>query len=532
MLALPRRRLWLAVLALAAVAVVAAACGGGAQEEAAAPAPPSPPTELVRLKDGLPDFDLPAVTWNSYWYSRYNLGNLVMMSGLGVTFMPDMEGVQAMVKAVDQGAADGEHVALPKNPALLKAVYAGGDPTLINAFDGDPTNLANWRWDPTKMDTTITPSAQAQTIIKEVEWAKLFNNDSWAGKVTDDFGAMDRFKGVVLFAEAKMQVDFALREMRNQDGLFVAAVKHVDGETTVTDDSVRLANQLQMLQALADVHSVLHNPQDFNGVYADETFHQMVAQAADDLFGRITDMSAEDLQELSLGAQAYTWYAATTHDGQRQQEAVDLIKAYGDELATRAQTDVVERAQAIRGLIEAGRVLGDQAYLDAAAAAFNEMVQEYDPALGYFSSRTDLTIWEVGDIVGALNALLKHGGPKVEARQVSQVLVGFFEAAINRSGLMQAVPPKEMEASPFELQRVGKDLFFGYPTIPTPDVAGAAAVDASAITMDMEGGRWVVSDGRFDTAGAMHTANEEVWTFGLVSGFPEVKTAAAALETR
>ncbi|MFQ5879907.1 MAG: hypothetical protein ACE5IZ_07045, partial [Dehalococcoidia bacterium] len=56
------------------------ACDGGEEQEPLGPGPSG-------LRDGLPNFDFPTVTWNSYWYSRYNLGSLVMMSGLGLTFM-------------------------------------------------------------------------------------------------------------------------------------------------------------------------------------------------------------------------------------------------------------------------------------------------------------------------------------------------------------------------------------------------------------------------------------------------------------
>ncbi len=381
------------------------------------------------LRAGLAEFDFPTLTWNGYWYSRYNLGSLVMMSGLGVTFMPDMEAVMAMVAAVDQGPEDGEHVTVPKNPALLQAVYAGGDPAFTQAFNGDPMDLANWRWDSAGMDHTITPSSQAQTIIKESQWAKFFNSPSWSGAVTDDFGAMDRFKGMVLFAEAKMQANFALTQMRNADGLFVAAVQHHDGTTTVTDPTVNVSDQFQMLQALADIHSVLHNPADYNDVYGDEDTHAMIAQAADDLLRAIAALEPESIRDSSLGAQAMVWYASTTHDADLRQQGLDLLADYGDSLVGSSPADVVERAQAVRGLAEAGRISGETEYLDAAAALFREMADEYNVATGYFKSRTELTNSEVGDIIGALNTLFRHVGDRVDRDELQRVGGGEPERA-------------------------------------------------------------------------------------------------------
>ena len=525
------------ILAIAAVVAIAVACNndaddGGDQaiaddgadvitEEVLGPGPSG-------LRDGLANFDFPTVTWNSYWYSRFNLGSLVMMSGLGVTFMPDMDAVMAMVAAVDQGPEDGEHVQVPENPALLKAVYSRGDPAFTQAFNGNPLDLANWRWDPANVDRTITPSAQAQTIIKEVQWAKFFNSPNWAGTVTDEFGAMDRFKGMVLFTEAKMQAEFALTQMRNSDGLFVAGIEHEGGTTTVVDPTVSISDQFQMLQALTDIHSVLHNPEEFNNVYGDEAFHSVVADAADDLFRAIATLEPQSIQDYSLGAQAAVWYASSTHNAELQQQALTLLADYGDRLVASSPDDVVERARAIRGLVEAGRVTEEANYLAAASSLFQELEDDYNVALGYFESRTRLSVWEVGDIVGAFNTLLRHGDDSIDQKQLQRMFVGFFEAAVNRSGLLQAAPPKEMEASPFELARTGSDLFFAYPSIPSPEEAGGtygrAPVDATEIAFDEASGRWAVTDASFNTAGAMHASNEQIWVFGIVSGFPTVET--------
>lgn len=506
---------WIA--SVAALALTGVACTSAVTKSnpnAAAPA-------ATALRGGLAGFDAAAVSWNSYWYSRYNLGNLVMMSGLGVPFMPDMKDVAAMVRMVDRGPASGEHVTLPKNPALLQAVFAGGDPTLANAFNGDPGDFANWRWKGTT-SPAITPSATAQTIIKEVEWAKAFNSGGWAGKVTDSFGAMDRFKGIVLFAEAKMQVAYALKNLRAPNGLFVAAAVPAGNGVRITDPATRIGDQLQMLQAIADVHQVLHNPERFNSVYGDEAFHKVVAREADALVAAVASQAPESIRDLGLGTQAVTWYAAVGHDAGLRARALELLRSWGDRLVASKPGDAVERAQAIRGLLETGRILGDARYLDAAAAAFRGLAADYDPATGYFHSRKQLSVWEVGDIIGALNGLGRFKPVGVEGAQVSRIQVGFFEAAINRSGLQQSAPPKDTEASPFEQQRVTKDLFFAYPGIPTPDKAGRAAVNAAAIGFDEATGRWSVTDPGFDTAGSMHAANEQLWIFGLADGFPEV----------
>jgi plastocyanin len=499
----------------------------GATTSSTAPEPgtttPTPGSSTpVALVGGIPGFDIETVAWNGYWYSRYNLGNIVMMSGVGVPFAPPMEAVMAMVAAVDQGAANGEHVMLPENPALLRAVFAGGDPTFVNPFNGNPGDFTNWRWDPEKMDTRIVPAAQAQTIIKEVEWAKLFNNGGWAGGVTADFGAMDRFKGMAMFAGAKMQTQFALQNLRNEEGLFASESRYEDGTVTQVRPEANLADQYQMLQALSDVAIVLREPELFNGVYRDDDFLAMLAPAVDELFESIVDLEPETILELDLGTQAFVWFAVATDDSGLRSAAMDRLEEFGDALVDAPREGVVDRARAIRGLIESARILGIRNHLEAALDDFAALDDAYDGATGSFDGVSTLSTWDVGDIIGALNTLRFNAIPDVDRASVEQMLVGFFEATVNRGGLMRAVIPKEMEASPFEIELLDNDLYFAYPGIPTPGEAGVAAVDVAEVSFDRTSGQWAVADAGFVTSATMHASNEMFWVWGFQSGFPTV----------
>jgi len=322
----PHPRALLSLLAVSAI--IAAACSGdGGSDASAVAAPPldvetgtevvaDAPSETAAEEDvtevtpagsgtglinGLADHSFAAAVSNSYWYSRYTLGSLVMMSGLGIGFAPPMESVLGMVQAVDQGPAEGEHVVVPGNPALLRAVFASGDPQFASPFNDDPMDLSNFRWDLAKADTTLTPSAQAQTIIKELAWAKFFNNPGWTGGVTSEIGAMDRFKGMVMYASAKTQLGFALNNLRNDEGLFVAAVVADGDELVVSDARIRAGDQFQMLQALSSMRWLLQHGDAYNSVYLDPDALDQFGQAADDLFTAIQELAPEGIQEAALG---------------------------------------------------------------------------------------------------------------------------------------------------------------------------------------------------------------------------------------
>lgn len=483
----------------------------------------------AQLEGGLPGFSRATVGWNGYWYSRYNLGELAMMSGLGLTFAPPAEAVMQMMATADPNPGSGEDVPMIKNAALLTAVFASADPHYAQPNNGDPMDLSNGRLDPATFDTTITPGAQGMTIIKEAEWAKLFLLPAWSGTLDDDFGAFDRFKGLVLFASAKMQAQFALEHLRNADGLFIAAIADGD-EITQSLEAAQPYDQYVMIIALSDILSVLDQPELWQGVHRDDGARDMFHGALDQLYVLVSDsVTPELIEELSWAARSDVWFASRTTDPALQFRALANLREHGDALLAADADGPVEHAQRLRGLIEAGRVLNDGRYIDAAVFDFIAIERAFDRTTGALEGVSTLRAADVADLLGAMNAIEQYGGPEIEASRAAAMLVPFYEATVNIGGLQMAAPPKEMEASPFELERVdGDDLVFAYPTVKTPAAAGGVApVTGGAVSF--ADGRWQLSDTRYDTHGAMHLANEELWLFGMVPAFQNVDRATAAL---
>ena len=259
------KRSWSLFIIIAALAVVAVACSPTQTATPTAPAtvsaqvlptarpttaPTQAPTEAptVAPQPTAVPFDGTAAEEEGYWYSRYNLGNLVFRSGLGVTFQPTPEMIQAMVKMVDANPDDGDTAAPAKGIALLQAVYASGDPHYTQPLD--VKDFATQRWAPDTFDTTITTRAMGWAIIKESEWAKQFHVDTHFGTPQDDFGAQWRFVGLVLNAESKMQLQYALQNLKTENGL----VANSDGTVDYTGNWV-------MLEALSDVGNLCSGPQ-------------------------------------------------------------------------------------------------------------------------------------------------------------------------------------------------------------------------------------------------------------------------------
>ena len=486
-----------------------------------APQPTAAPAEestTQGIVGQVPEFDATAAEEEGYWYSRYNLGNLVFRSGLGEAFKPDPAVIKHFIQLADANPDDGDTAGPRPGVVPLKAVYASGDPHYIQKLD--PNDYNTQRWDPASFDATVTARSQGWTMIKETEWSKQFHVDDHFGTPVDDFGAQWRFVGLLLDAEAKQQGLYALQNLKNDQGLIANS-----------DGTLDWGGQWVMLEAFSDLGGTLAMgalPHSQTNRYADAGASNKFLGAADMLFVALADREPEGIEELSLAVQALTWYAANTTQAVNQQQALEKITEFGAALKDAEPANATERAFIIRGLVEAYRTSGDEDYLSAAAETFDKLVEEYDAANGVFTSQNVYTIDNVAVIMGALNSLKFYGGNAVDLDKVEALFTGFYESAVNLSGLQQSVPPVPVAKGAFEQEE--PVIYYGHPSVPKPPMAGGefgiAPVFATEVTWD--GSSWSVTDGRFDAAGAMHASNEFIWFHNdEVNGFPEIKDATA-----
>ena len=458
---------------------------------------------------GVAGFDITVVEQEAYWYSRYNLGHLTMRSGMGEVFLPEPAMVERMIAMADADPTDGDTVVPPTNPALLRTVFAAGDPHWTQGADS--ADFATMRWDETSFDTRVTGSALGWTIIKELEWAKQFHVDSHFGRPEDAFGAQWRFTGLALLAMAKMQAT-AWMELR------------VAGEMAMVDD----ADPFVMLMAISNLAGVLGAstmPHSASNRYQDSEAAELFRDVADEQFDRVIAMSTRDMsvKELATAIQGLVWYAATTYDGQRQSLSLKRIEHLGVLLIDVRKRDAADIGYALRGLIEVHRVTGRIDCFNEAAKLTRDLARRYDEEHGVFTSQNTYSIDDVAAIVGGLNAVRLYAD--ADGDLVEEMLVGFFEGAVNLSGLQQSVPPIDSSKSDFEQD--DPEIYYGYFSLPLPGEVGEfgiAPVFAFSVTFDRNPGMWAAIDRRFDTAGAMHAANEFIWMHAdQVNGFPEVE---------
>lgn len=470
--------------------------------------------EIDALTAGDADFTIATLAGQSYWYSRYNLGSLVMKSGAGETFPPNPTMVAMMVSMVSD---DLSTAAPASNPALLRRVYDLADPTFLNASDGDPSNFANGRWDAATFTETTRASTFGWVAIKELEWAKQFHVDAHFGVPGDNDipGAQQRFAGMVLFVEAVQQTMAYLNEPASFDNGDVAG-RHIA--------LLALSDLVGMLEAPAIPHSTTNRYRQLAGMMAVgmglddvDALASVVRDAADALYAELDVPTTIAGQANAF--QGLTWYAA--HIATNRDGALARMRTIADAMVAAEPVGPVQTAHAIRTLSEADRIFAGEGYGGPIRELVRSTALDFDGAIGVFASQSEYSCDDIAVILSALNTLLVFAGGDVWDTALA-IALSFYESAVNLGGMQIAAPPV---ASLPEYEHMTSEMFHRHPAVPMPPAAGGdfgvAPVYSSAI--EWNGAAWGPASPIFDAGQAMHLANEMLWMHvDEVNAFPEI----------
>jgi len=495
-------------LGLGLVLIVGVACGGGDGEEKEATegtASPAAGTDAAidfvsasGIQGGDPEFNYSVLTWQGYWLSRDHFGPFVMASGMGIPFEPPMDAVQQAIQMVAQNPNDPAMV--PQNMAPLQAVFASGSPTLIN----DPSTLPPldfqaFRLDPASFDQRVTVRGQAETMLKESQWAHNFA-DPHFGDPQGDFGAQQRFIGMMVAMLAQMQGQYAMQNLVGDDGLYHDS-----------DDTLDETGNWVMLHALADISGLTGERGDLNhGRYMNQDSHSMFDGAATQLFRALEQREPESAREGAAAVRALVYLAWTTGDSSVRDAALAKAVSIADDILVNfSSSDAVENAAAVAGLIAVDAAQRGGRFRDAADALFQRLAGDFDAGHGVFESRDVYNVDDVAWIVGGLNALAQQGNDASKG-PAARMLLAFYESTISLAGMQLSAPPGKDGAMAGEFEKDLPSVVYYHPAdTPPPPVAGKLPVPAEEITWD--GSAWSVTSERFVPAGAMHLANELNW---------------------
>ena len=489
----------------------------------------------------------PEIVWESYWYSRYNMMTLMLMSGMGEPGVGDV--AQGAVMTMDQFMAmvpmlmgmadadfdptkldammrpsemygDGDHVMMPIMPLMLRSVYTSGNPawkgSAADVLDGiSNLDFTKMRWlaTPTAMggdgdnSGTFSNAAQAWTIVKLLEWSRMFEVSFHFGATDDDFGAQQRFMGMALFAEAVMMLKDMMEDMTGSKyaashagnmATIIAAVDLNQMASSTSSQYPMIAMQLEQMMGMA------------TGMIAG-----MGATMANGMVDALDVTTLATPADLALSIQALTWHNLIGN-------STAEIRTLALNLATTTADDILSMSHKLRGLLEAQR-LGMDDYASDIETLWEKIKADYDGTTGGFASKATFTSDDLAVILGALNTLrlFSPNQDPVLVSEANTLLLGFFEATT--SVLQLSAPPKVLgDGTPVlkgMYEATSPDNWYRHPDLDAPPIAGVAPVFGSSITL--ANGQYALDGRTMDTAGNMHLSTELVWYhISFINGFP------------
>lgn len=423
----------------------------------------------------------------TYFAAIANLASAVMFSGLG-------EELVVSPYERDDWLRRAGYVTRPPMPdlAVVGAVYAAALPRFAAAPDyARPETL---RWRPDSFDRTLDPGAQAWTLLKitSPEFHLQFHDLP-----------ENRLAALMMVPQARAQAEILDERLRTKDGLF--APRSPEGRPLAADPR----DQAAVLWAASSLILAATSPRAdyWHRAYRDLVDADDYRPLADQALAAVEKLPPRTAADRAIAVEALARYALAATDGARRGRALDLARGHADRLRAGPGETLEDLALAVYGLVEAGRLFGDETYSRAAAERFrSSLLPLWDDGIGIFrppggDQRVVYTPAAVGAVVAALNAM-RWLGPAELAAEARRLYPRFFEGAIVRSGLLQASPAPLASRKYREAEPASN---FAHPLLPSSKDAGVAPVFASEVAY--ENGRWTVTDPMFRTGPAMFLAN-------------------------
>jgi plastocyanin len=466
-------------------------------------------------------------TWDSYWYSLYNMSTNIAMSGNGVLFPHNEEQQEAFderfPKMLEAAETDKPPV---KNPNLNMAAFTEGDPSfteqpVLSGEDGRP-DAATLMWDKSESSGVVSPSSLAWTHLKGVTWAKNFENhfDVLPSEMAPQF----RSEVLTTLAQIGIKATLIAGGPEGNGALtkgesleLVSGFRPAEGE--VVDKTSRPHHHAAMLWFLSDMTSLAQggwfgyeNPEPLIPAGKIQELTDGMGAATMDLFAPSDIVEMESTRSLGEMLGAIAWYG--THSGKAELET--RASTYANELAAEVEANLtadgrvengVDNQAATQGAVAQGLVWASELdgvdHVGTAEDVAGYLLEDlWDDDSGVYMSGADdstytITARDAADITGGINA-----ADAVLGLDVQENYARFFNQTFNRGRLQRAERPQS------------RDENAEY-TLPLPPKAGGefgqAAVYNAEVEYDPDADEWSVVDDRFDTEWSLYLANQDIW---------------------
>jgi len=466
-------------------------------------------------------------TWDSYWYSLYNMSTNIAMSGNGVLFPHNEEQQQAFDERfpamLEAANTDKPPV---KNPNLNMAAFTKGDPAfteqpVLSGEDGRP-DASTLAWDKSKSSGVVSPSSAGWTQLKGITWAKNFENHF--DILPDSLAA--EFRSEVLSTLAQIGINATLIAggpegngalTKGESMELISGFRPAKGE--VVDDTARPNHHSAMLWFMSDMTSLAQggwfgyeNPEPLIPPEKIQQLTDGLAETTMSLFAPADIVEMGSTRDLGQMLGSIAWYGTHAGSDEMAEQAASYATDLGDAVeSSLAGNGMVENGAAnqaaTQGVVGQGLVWASELdsvdYTDTAGDVLDYMVEElWDEDAGTFASGPDdstyiITARDAGDVTGGVNA-----ADAVLGMDVKSIYARYFNQTFNRGRLQRAERPQSRSESAEH-------------TLPLPPEAGGefgqAAVYNAEIEYDTEADEWTVTNRLFDTEGALYLANQDIW---------------------
>ena len=453
-------------------------------------------------------------TWDSYWYSLYNMSANISMSANGVLFPHNEEQRKAFEQRFTAMLQAANRQQPPvENANLNMAAFTEADPhftqkPVFDGGDGRP-DASTLTW--TDYSGVVSPSSLAWTHLKGVTWAKNFQNH--ADILPADLAALFRAEVLTTLAQLGIKASLIAGGPEENGALtkgesleLVSGFSPSTGE--VTDETTRPNHHSAMLWFLSDMTSLATggwfgyvNPEPLIPANEIQQLADGMAETTMDAFSPSAIVEAGSTRDLGQMLGAIGWYGTHAGSSELRSKATEYANALASEVdANLASGGMVENGGANQaatqgivgqGLLWASRIDGVD-HRSTAENVLGYMATElFDADAGTFMSSPDadtytITARDAGDITGGVNAAINVLGME----DLQQPYTHFFNQTFNRGRLQRAERPVSRE----------ENAEF---TLPLPSEAGGefgqAAVYNAAVEYDAGADEWSVTDDTFDT---------------------------------
>jgi plastocyanin len=477
-------------------------------------------------------------TWDSYWYSLYNMSTNIAMAGNGVPFPLNDQMAQLKEKRMAGMLKAAETDRPPiNNPNLTFAPFTEGDPSFTDqpVFEDDTgrPDASTLSWDSEQSSGVVSPSSLAWTHLKGVTWAKNF--EKHADILPPEMAA--KFRAQLLSTLAQVGINAALlvggsrgNGALTHENTWELLSQYRPAAGKIEDDTRRPHHHSAMLWFLADLNSLAHggwfgyvNPKplipkdnDSDGVFDPPVGIQEitdgVAETTMGLFAPEDVANQESTRSVGEMLGAVGYYGPQAGSDQRRNAAAEYANGLAEVIKVnleengRVQQGAPNQA-ATQGVVAQGLLWASQLdgvdHTDTARQVLEYLLEElWDEDAGTFASGVDDTTYTIsardaGDITGGLNA-----ADAILGMDVKETYATYFDQTMNRGRLQRAERPQSRDENAEH-------------TLPLPPMAGGefgqAAVYNAEVEYDTDADEWQVTDDRFDTEQSLYLANQEIW---------------------